>query len=111
MNVLSKELKLRNLIDIYFTDSDFYIQNKENINFELNHLEVHNLDDYLYNLFIKKVSGLSNKNNSNIAYLIGLTNEKPTSRIKTKGGTSPDWQLLYFILLLIKINLEINKYR
>lgn len=90
LNVLSKELKLRNLIDIYFTDSDFYIQNKDNINFELNHLEVHNLDDYLYNLFIKKVSGLSNKNNSNIAYLIGLTNEKPTSRIKTKGGTSPD---------------------
>lgn len=90
LNVLSKELNLRKLIDIYFSDSDFYLANKDNIDFELNHLEIHNLDDYLYNLFVKQIKGLFNKNNSNIAYLIGITNDLPTGRIKTKGGTSPD---------------------
>ena len=28
-----KELKLRKLIDIYFSDSDFYLANKDNIDF------------------------------------------------------------------------------
>lgn len=60
------------------------------VRFELNHLELHHLDDYLLNLYNRGVSGLSNKNNSSIAYLIGITNEKPTARINTVGGGFPD---------------------
>ena len=90
LNAHSKELKLRTLIDLHFSDSDFYNTNREWIDFELNHLEIHDLDNYLFNLLQKGVSGLPNKNNSSIAYLIGLTNEAPTYKITTKGGTSPD---------------------
>jgi len=75
---------------LHFSDSDFYNTNREWINFELNHLEIHDLDNYLFNLLQKGVTGLPNKNNSSIAYLIGLTNEAPTYKITTKGGTSPD---------------------
>ena len=60
------------------------------VRFELNHLELHHLDDYLLNLYNRGVSDLPNKNNSSIAYLIGITNEKPTARINTVGGGFPD---------------------
>lgn len=90
MSAHSREFKLRELIASYFSDSDFYKLNKEWIMFELNHLEIHELDNYLFNLYTNNVSGLPNKNNSNIAYLIGITDVCPTFRITTKGGTSPD---------------------
>ncbi len=85
-----KELHLRNLIENFFSDEQFYLDNKEWIYFELNHLEIHNLDNYLYNSYTKGINSLANPNNSSIAYLIGLTDCIPVNKIKTKGGTAPD---------------------
>lgn len=81
--------KLRNLVES-FSDSDFYKNNYDNIKFELDHLELHHIDNYLFNLYNNGVKNLPNKNNSNLAYLIGITNESPTSRITTVGGGFPD---------------------
>lgn len=80
---------LRDLVGS-FSDSDFYKNNYDNIKFELDHLELHCIDNYLFNLYNKGVKNLSNKNNSNLAYLIGITNEPPKSRITTVGGGFPD---------------------
>ena len=82
-------MTLRQLIESH-KDNQFYIENYENIRFEINHLELHGIDNYLLNLYNNDVKGLPNKNNSNIAYLIGLTSEKPTKRITTVGGGFPD---------------------
>ena len=83
---------LRDLVES-LSDTEFYKSNYEYIRFELNHLELHHLDGYLYNLYNNGIKDLPNKNNSNIAYLIGITNEEPTHRITTVGGGFPDWQL------------------
>jgi len=84
-----KDLKLRKLLDLY-TDTERYVECADLLEFELNHLEIHNLDNYLFNLADKGVSGLDNKNSSSVAYVLGLTDVKPIGKIKTKGGTSPD---------------------
>ena len=83
---------LRDLVES-LSDTEFYKSNYEYIRFELNHLELHHIDNYLLNLYNKKVSGINNKNNSNIAYLIGITEDRPEYKITTKGGGFPDWQL------------------
>ena len=83
---------LRDLVES-LSDTEFYKSNYEYIRFELNHLELHHIDNYLLNLYNKKVSGINNKNNSNIAYLIGITEDRPDYKITTKGGGFPDWQL------------------
>lgn len=80
---------LRSLVES-FSDSDFYKNNYDNIKFELDHLELHHIDNYLFNLYNSGVKNLPNKNNSNLAYLIGITNEPPKSRIATVGGGFPD---------------------
>lgn len=80
---------LRELVQS-FSDSDFYKSNYEFIRFELNHLELHHTDSYLLNLFNKGIKVDENPNNSNIAYLIGVTTEPPSGRIKTVGGGFPD---------------------
>ena len=62
-------MSLRQLVDSN-KNSEFYKNNYDNIRFELNHLELHHLDGYLYNLYNNGIKDLPNKNNSNIAYLI-----------------------------------------
>ncbi len=84
-----RDLKLRGLLEDY-KDSERYNECIEYIDFELNHLEIHDLDNYLLNLFNKNIFDLPNKNNSSIAYILGITNQKPSCKITTKGGTSPD---------------------
>ena len=80
---------LRELVWSY-SDTDFFKNNFQNIKFEIDHLELHGLDSYFLNLKKENVKIDENPNNSNIAYLIGITTKEPSSRIKTKGGSFPD---------------------
>ncbi len=91
LNVKSREIhkNLRDLVMSY-EGNDYFNSNKENILFEINHLELHGLDGYLFDLHRKKFKTEKNPSNSNISYLIGLTSLKPNGRVKTKGGTTPD---------------------
>lgn len=91
LNIKSKEIykDLRDLVMSY-KDNDYFKQNKENILFEVNHLELHGLDRYIFDLYRKKFKTDKNPGNSNISYLIGLTSLEPKGRVKTKGGTTPD---------------------
>lgn len=68
----------------------FFVDNKDNIMFELNHLELHGLDEYVLSMLDKGFTSDSNPNNSNIAYLLGITPVEPLGRITTVGGTLPD---------------------
>ena len=70
-------MSLRQLVDSN-KSSEFYKNNYDNIRFELNHLELHHLDGYLYNLYNNGIKDLPNKN------------EEPTHRITTVGGGFPD---------------------
>ena len=72
------------------SNDDRFIKHKKNIMFELNHCELHHIDTYLFNLYNKGVKGLPNKNNSAIAYLLGITSEEPIRRVSTVGGGFPD---------------------
>ena len=72
------------------SETEWFKANKKNVMFELNHLELHHLDNYLLNLSNKGVKDLDNKNNSNIAFLLGMTNQRPHGKIHTKGGGFPD---------------------
>ena len=56
-------MTLRELLE-GFKDNPFYQSNYENIRFELNHLELHYLDNYLLNLYNEGIKGLQNKNHS-----------------------------------------------
>ncbi len=80
---------LREIIES-FKNSEFYKDNYLNIKFEIDHLELHGLDSYLFNLYKKGIKIDDNPNNSNIAYLIGITSKAPIGRIKSKGGSFPD---------------------
>lgn len=56
---------------------------------EIGAIEIHGLEQYfldIYNAGIK----VSNAPNSIVAYVAGLTDEKPQHGVKYKGGTSPD---------------------
>jgi len=83
------DFQLRPIIDT-FKENKFYIDNYSIINEELNHLEIHNLDDYVYNLFTMNAKVEHNKNNSAILYLLGITNIPPVKKITMLGGTKPD---------------------
>jgi hypothetical protein len=67
---------LREVVNQY-AGHPWFMENYSNIIFELNHLELHFLDDYLFNLYMDEVSIDENPNNSNIAYLIGITSKEP----------------------------------
>jgi DNA polymerase-3 subunit alpha len=84
--------RLRRLVNGYI-ESDWYVENESNIRFEINHLELHDLDDYLYSMYEKGIKSDTNPNNSNIAYLIGITSEEPHVQIATVGGSFPDIDL------------------
>jgi DNA polymerase-3 subunit alpha len=83
---------LRKLVQSTY-DSAFYQNNKEAIDFELNHLELHSLDDYLLKMHEKGVVSSSNEGNSHVAYLIGVTNKAPEGEVVTSGGSFPDIDL------------------
>jgi DNA polymerase-3 subunit alpha len=92
LNVISRSISNVDLRSVVLAqeNSSWFIENKENILFELNHLELHNLDGYLLYLFTNKIKVNNNKPNSSIAYLLGITDQKPLGQVKTKGGTTPD---------------------
>ena len=81
-----------NLRDVALSKSEteWFKANKKNIMFELNHLELHHLDNYLLNLYNKGVKDLDNKNNSKIAFLLGITKQETHRKIHTKRGGFPD---------------------
>lgn len=83
------ERPLRQLIST-FADSEWFKAHESDIRFELNHLELHDLDTYIFNLHEKGVKVEGNPNNSNLAYLLGITDVEPAGRIATEGGSFPD---------------------
>ena len=80
---------LRDLV-LSMAPDPWYIEHKEDIMFELNHCELHKLDTYFFNLYNAGVRQLPNDNNSNILYLLGMTEIEPLHRINTVGGSFPD---------------------
>lgn len=72
------------------SNTDWYIKNKDKIKFELNHLELHDLDDYLFSMYKKGIISSTNDSNSNVSYLIGITSVEPYEQVKTVGGSFPD---------------------
>ena len=83
------------LRDILFEyrNEDWFRAHERDIIFELNHLELHSLDDYLLKMHEKGIKAASNPNNSNIAYVLGITDEEPTQAITAVGGSFPDIDL------------------
>lgn len=73
--------------------ANFSTENWKAIQFELNHLELHSMDDYLYTMHRKGISSDSNEGNSHVAYLLGLTTVKPDGPLVTVGGSFPDIDL------------------
>ncbi len=71
----------------------WYAQHERDINFELNHLELHDQDDYLLTMLKAGIKAEDNPNNSNLAFLLGITDVEPTGRIYTVGGSFPDIDL------------------
>lgn len=90
--LLIKPPSFKNLRELVFSfeEDDWFVSNKENILFELNHLELHSLDGYLKYLYENGIRSQSNKPNSSIAYLVGITTIEPRGKVITKGGTTPD---------------------
>jgi DNA-directed DNA polymerase III PolC len=66
------------------TDSEFKSLKKE-----LGAIEIHNKEEYLLYLYDNKII-IENNENSMVAYVIGITNNKPISSIKYIGGSIPD---------------------
>lgn len=73
--------------------SEFYTDNALEIEFELNHLELHYMDSYLLSMVKKGIVSSENEGNSHVAYLIGITTCAPTGSLKTSGGSFPDIDL------------------
>ena len=73
--------------------ANFSSENCKAIQHELNHLELHSLDDYLYQMSEKGIVSDSNPGNSYIGYLIGITSVPPEGELKTSGGSFPDIDL------------------
>ena len=74
-------------------DNPWYALHERDINFELNHLELHDTDEYLLAMLDSGIKAKKNPNNSNIAFLLGITDDEPTGRITTVGGSFPDIDL------------------
>lgn len=83
MNTLREEVESR-------LDSDRASDRHDHIRFELNHLELHDLDDYLITCFNKSIKDVDNVNNSNIKYLLGMTDVIHEGAVVTAGGSWPD---------------------
>lgn len=56
---------------------------------EIGAVEIHGMEDYFLTLLEKGIK-VSNDCNSIIAYLIGITDDKPNGSLDYKGGTLPD---------------------
>ena len=56
---------------------------------EIGAIEIHELEDYFLYMYDNNIK-VSNADNSIVAYLINITDEKPTGSISYKGGTIPD---------------------
>lgn len=80
---------LRELV-LGHSQEEWFLHNKKNIMFELNHCELHHVDSYFLNLYNAGIKDLDNPNNSNILYLLGMTTVEPHKRIDTVGGGFPD---------------------
>ncbi len=80
---------LRELV-LSHSQEEWFLHNKKNIMFELNHCELHHIDSYFLNLYNASIKDLDNPNSSNILYLLGMTSVEPHKRIDTVGGGFPD---------------------
>ena len=80
---------LRELV-LSHSQEEWFLHNKKNIMFELNHCELHHIDSYFLNLYNAGIKDLDNPNSSNILYLLGMTTVEPHKRIDTIGGGFPD---------------------
>ena len=80
---------LRELV-LSHSQEEWFLHNKNNIMFELNHCELHHVDSYFLNLYNAGIKDLDNPNSSNILYLLGMTTVEPHKRIDTVGGGFPD---------------------
>lgn len=80
---------LRELV-LSHSQEEWFLHNKNNIMFELNHCELHHVDSYFLNLYNAGIKDLDNPNSSNILYLLGMTTIEPHKRIDTVGGGFPD---------------------
>ena len=80
---------LRELV-LRHSQEEWFLHNKKNIMFELNHCELHHIDSYFLNLYNAGIKDLDNPNSSNILYLLGMTSIEPHKRINTVGGGFPD---------------------
>lgn len=80
---------LRELV-LSHSQEEWFLHNKKNIMFELNHCELHHIDSYFLNLYNAGIKDLDNPNSSNILYLLGMTTIEPHKRIDTVGGGFPD---------------------
>ena len=56
---------------------------------ELGAIELNDLENYFLHIYTMGIK-VSNKSNSLVAYLIGITDELPTDVVNYKGGTVPD---------------------
>jgi len=56
---------------------------------EIGAIEIHKMEPYFFDMLNFKTK-VTNKSNSIVAYLVGITDEKPTEPLKYKGGTMPD---------------------
>lgn len=56
---------------------------------EIGAVEIHGLEDYFLDILYSGQK-VSNPNSSIVAYLIGITDEKPVGSLNYKGGTMPD---------------------
>lgn len=88
-DITPEKSELRLLVES-FSDSEFYIQNFNEINSELGLLEIHGLDSRLIELKNSLTTKNSNNGNSYVSYLIGVTSVPPSGPLVKKGGSLPD---------------------
>ena len=82
--------ELRNTVEDFLLKSSRSEGIESYVNFELNHLELHEMDDYLFQCFLKGLIDEENKTNSNIKYLLGMTDSIRDGPVETVGGSWPD---------------------
>lgn len=85
---------LRELVESKYS-TDRYRDIEDSVRFELNHLELHGMDDYLFTCHKKNMVDVENIYNSNIKYLIGMSDHIIPGPIVTTGGSFPDIDLDY----------------
>jgi len=66
-------------------DDDEYLMLKK----ELGAIEIHGLEDYMMSMYTKNIK-TSNKQNSMLAWVLNLTENKPICAIEYRGGSIPD---------------------